>query len=516
MVLHTASDSQGPVQHPEESEFDLLVIGGGINGAGIAADAAGRGLRVLLCDKGDLAGGTSSASTKLIHGGLRYLEYFEFRLVREALMEREVLLGMAPHVIWPLRFRLPHRPGVRPRWMVRVGLGLYDLLGGRRNTLPASRAINMKGDGPLREEWQHGFEYSDCWVDDARLVVLNAMMAHDHGADIRSRVACTGLRQMGRGWVASLRSAVDGRTGEVTARAVINAAGPWVDQVTDTVGSPADGRGVRLVRGSHIVVRRLYEGEHAYMFQHSDRRVIFVIPYENDFTLIGTTEVDCTGDPGQAHISGQEVEYLLEAVNSHFRVPITADQVCHSFSGVRPLMEEENASATSLSRDYHLTFTRQPAPFLTVYGGKITTYRRLAEAAMFRLGDVFVHMGDDWTADTTLPGGDFDSPSGLLTRYRSLWPWLPDQVLRRWVRSYGTCALDLVGDASAIEDMGRDFGAGLYEREVRYLQTREWALRAEDVLWRRTKIGLHMTADEASAFRAWMEGAGPGQGGQDA
>lgn len=508
MVLHSGMESQTASQAGDL--YDLLVIGGGINGAGIAADAAGRGLRVILCEKGDLGGGASSASTKLIHGGLRYLEYFEIRLVREALAEREVLLGMAPHIVWPMRFRLPHMPGLRPRWMIRAGLFLYDWLGSR-NTLTASGTVRPDASGPLKDSLQHAFEYSDCWVDDARLVVLNAMLAREHGATIRTRTACTALSSDSGGWSATLTGQTGtGDTAEtVRARAVVNATGPWVEQVASALQPSGPVRPVRLVKGSHIVVPRLYDGSHAYLFQHPDRRVIFVIPYENDFSLIGTTEEECHDDPGQARASEEEVDYLLDAVSTYFREPVTREQVCHRFSGVRPLMEEENESATSLSRDYHLQFDRQPAPLLTVYGGKITTYRRLAESALERLKTVLPAMTEPWTATTVLPGGDFERQSALLSDFRGRWPWLPEDVARRWVRSYGTRALKLAGKADCLADMGRHFGAGLYEREAGYLVEQEWAQTAEDILWRRTKTGLHMNEEERSVFHAWMEEGGP-------
>lgn len=507
MVLHSGADAQTASEGAAGDIVDLLIIGGGVNGAGIAADAAGRGLRVMLCERGDLGGATSSASTKLIHGGLRYLEYFEIRLVREALAEREVLLGMAPHIVWPMRFRLPHMPGLRPRWMIRAGLFLYDWLGSR-TTLPASGTTRPETDGPLRDSLQYAFEYSDCWVDDARLVVLNAMLAREHGATIRTRTSCTALSPDSGGWLATLTARDGGGTETVRARGVVNATGPWVEKTVSTLQPSAAVRPVRLVKGSHIVVPRLYEGEHAYLFQHSDRRVIFVIPYENDFSLIGTTEDECHGDPGQVEASDREVDYLLDAVSTYFREPVTREQVCHRFAGVRPLMEEENESATSLSRDYHLQFDSQPAPILTVYGGKITTYRRLAESALGQLKAVLPSMTGPWTADTVLPGGDFDRQSALLSDFRTRWPWLPEEVARRWVRSYGTRARTLVGQADGLADMGRHFGAGLYEREVRYLMEQEWAVTAEDVLWRRTKTGLHMSDEERRGVHAWVEGEG--------
>ncbi len=482
--------------------FDLLVIGGGINGTGIAADAAGRGLSVVLCEMNDLASGTSSASTKLVHGGLRYLEHYEFSLVRESLAEREVLMKMAPHIIWPMRFRLPHRKGLRPRWMIRSGLFLYDNLS-RRNSLRGSHGLRLDSSSPLREEFTRGFEYSDCWVDDARLVVLNAMLAHQHGAVVLPRMRCQSLSPHNGHWRAGLQSTL-GSAQTVDARAVINATGPWATETDDLgLGGERAAR-MRLVKGSHLVVRRLFDEEHAWLLQHPDKRVVFVIPYENDYSLIGTTEVTFTGDPASAGISDEETDYLLGIVNGYFRTQLHPSDIVHSFGGVRPLLEEEGESVSKLSRDYSLVLRDTPAPLLSVYGGKITTYRRLAEKALSRLASHFPQMGDSWTHSATLPGGDFDSQAALYDRYRSSHPWLDASLLRRWVRSYGTRLEGILGDASGSDDLGEHFGAGLYEREVDYLMKHEWARTAEDVLWRRSKLGLRLAPGQVDQLGGWI------------
>lgn len=490
------------------SNVDLLVIGGGINGAGIAADAAGRGLSVLLCEKSDLGGATSSASTKLIHGGLRYLEYYEFRLVRESLAEREVLLRAAPHIVWPLRFRLPHQPSQRPAWMIRAGLFLYDHLG-KRVTLPASRTIRFGMDSPLVAEFKKGFEYSDCWVDDARLVVLNAMQASRHGATIQTRTACTALTTMtnvnGKAvWLATLTDSESGSESRVSARCVVNAAGPWVSHVGKELLPEQPPEPVRLVKGSHIVVPRLYEGEEAYMLQHRDGRVIFVIPYENEFSLIGTTEQDFSADPGAARISQEEITYLLNIVNQYFRKGLDEQDVKYHFAGVRPLMDEEVENASKVSRDYTLELDLVPAPLLTVYGGKITTYRRLAEAVLHKLAPLFPAMSDDWTAGASLPGGDFESQRELSLQLAAANPWLDSGVRERWVKQYGMLVNDMLAGAGAMSDLGVEIGPGLFPREVDYLCTREWARTVDDILWRRTKLGLRFDESNRAALSDYL------------
>ena len=495
-----------------DQPFDMAVVGGGINGCGIARDAAGRGASVLLCEMGDLGGATSSASTKLIHGGLRYLEYYEFRLVREALAEREVLLAMAPHVIRPLRFVLPHRRGMRPDWLIRVGLFLYDHLG-RRERLPGARAVDL-GSGEvgrvLRKEIVKGFEYSDCWVDDSRLVILNAVDAAERGAAILPRVRCRSARREGDAWVLETEDVLSGRRRQWRARVLVNAAGPWVSRfLDDGIGGKAD-YGVRLVKGSHIIVPRIFSHDRAYIFQNDDGRVVFAIPYEDVFTLIGTTDEDFDGDPGRARISPDETRYLCAAVNAYFEKPVTPADVVHSYSGVRPLYDDGASKALEATRDYVLTVDAENGapPLLNVYGGKLTTYRRLAEHAIEKLRPFLPGLSEAWTGGSPLPGGDFapEEVEEQTRRLRARYGFLDPHHARRLVRAYGTRAGDVLGDARRIDDLGRHFGAELYEREVAYLMEREWAISPEDVLWRRTKQGLHMTGDEASALGAWMKG----------
>lgn len=487
---------------------DLLVVGGGINGTGIAADAAGRGLDVVLCEMNDLASATSSSSTKLIHGGLRYLEQYEFRLVREALAEREVLLRNAPHIIWPMRFQLPHRKHLRPRWMIRIGLFLYDSLS-KRVSLPASRGLRFGADSPLLPELRYGFEYSDAWVDDARLVVLNAMQARARGAEILVRTRCVSLTAQEGIWTAVLATP----TGETTirARAVVNAAGPWVERFAGSAIAASKSSPVRLVKGCHIVVPRMFPGDEAYMLQNDDGRVVFAIPYEQEFTLIGTTEEDYEADPALARISGWEIDYLINIVNSCFRQKISRESVVHDFAGVRPLIGDEGtANASKVSRDYTLTLDTTKAPLLTVYGGKITTYRKLAEAVMHKLRTVFPQMQGDWTATASLPGGNFASKAQLAEEVRNRAPWLPEEILQRWLRQYGSCTTEFLAGVSSLEDLGEDFGHGLYAAEVSYLQDREWARTAEDILWRRTKLGLHFSQQEQEHLSSWLAGRAAG------
>ena len=495
-----------------ETPLDLLIVGGGVNGAGIARDAAGRGLSVLVCEQGDLAGATSSASTKLIHGGLRYLEHYEFRLVREALAEREVLLALAPHIIRPLRFVLPHAPHLRPAWMIRVGMFLYDRLGGRKR-LPGSSAIDLTQDAagqPLQEPFRRGFVYSDCWVDDARLVVLNAVDAADRGAVIRTRTRLTGARRDDRLWRATLRDAATGADIEVAARILVNVAGPWVHQVvTQTLGrQPA--HGVRLVKGSHIVVPKLFEGAHAYIFQNPDRRVVFAIPYEGLFTLIGTTDLVFEGDPARVAIDATETAYLCEAVSRFFRRPVTAKDVVWSFAGVRPLYDDGKTDPSAITRDYVLDLDAGTgtggAPALSVYGGKITTYRRLAEQVLDRLRPHLPELKPAWTATVPLPGGDIADADfdAFAAELQARYPELDAAYLTALGRRHGTRARTLLGDARAMADLGDHFGGGLFAREVDWQMRHEWARDADDVLWRRTKCGLHMNAAGRDRLARWM------------
>jgi glycerol-3-phosphate dehydrogenase len=461
---------------------DLLIVGGGINGTGIAVDAAGRGLNVVLCEMSDLASATSSASTKLIHGGLRYLEQYEFRLVREALSEREVLLRKAPHIIWPMRFQLPHRKHLRPRWMIRAGLYLYDFLG-HRVTLPRSQAITFDEQSPLVEELKNGFEYSDAWVDDARLVILNAMQARSLGAEVLTRTRCEELVMEDRLWKATLVNQLDGGSRTVYAKTLVNAAGPWVGSFAADLLGHTRPHTVRLVKGCHIIVPRLYQHPEAFLLQNSDGRVVFVIPYEQDYTLIGTTEEECAGDPGKAKISDWEIDYLISLVNECFRSKISRSDMLHNFCGVRPLIGSDEVNASKVSRDYTLEFNDEQAPALTVYGGKITTYRKLAEAAMNKLETVFPGLAEPWTEDVPLPGGDFVSVPVLRTELQQKAPWLAGDIVERWIKLYGSLVFKIIGQSAGPAEMGRDFGHGLFAREVDYLVDDEWALTAEDILW---------------------------------
>lgn len=501
----------------DTEHYDLLIIGGGINGAGIARDAAGRGLKVLLVEQGDLASATSSASTKLIHGGLRYLEYFEFRLVAEALAERETLLSIAPHIIWPLEFVLPHESHLRPAWMIRAGLFLYDHLGhgipgfGPTSTLPGSRGIRLDPDGygaGLKPEFKRGFVYYDCWVDDARLVILNARSAAALGATILPRTRLVSAKRENGRWVAKL-APESGQSGTVHAAAIVNAAGPWVRQVLDEALRTKLAADVRLVKGSHIVVPRIHAGRHAFILQNPDRRVIFMIPYERQFTLVGTTEVPVTRDDFRARITRNEIEYLCDAASRYAQNPITPGTVVWSYSGVRPLYDDGSEDPSAVTRDYHLLLDTGPwpddPPLVTVFGGKITTYRRLAEQVMAKLAPRFPGKSA-WTHTEALPGGDFGGLTfrGLLLDFRRRYPRLPKIWLARVLRRHGSLAEEIIGDAHTERELGRNFGGGLYERELDYLVRNEWARDDEDVLWRRTKCGLHMSAAEKIAVRDYL------------
>ena len=484
-----------------DAQVDLLIVGGGINGAGIARDAAGRGLSVMLVERDDLASHTSRWSSKLIHGGLRYLEYYEFRLVREALIEREVLLRAAPHIVWPLSFVLPHSPEQRPAWMIRLGLLLYDHLGGRE-ILPGSTAVNLAAPGPLGDPLQpwikRGFTYSDCWVEDSRLVALNAVDAAARGAQIRTRTRCVRARRTDGGWLAELQES-GGRSGEVRARALVNAAGPWVSSFLEGALGVSSGKRVRLIKGSHIVVPRLYPGEHPYILQNDDKRIVFVIPFEGEFSLIGTTDVPYEGDPAQARITQDETDYLCRVVNRYFRRGIEPGDVVWSYAGVRPLYDDASGSASAVTRDYvfDLDAGTGRAPLLSIFGGKITTYRKLAEHALEKLQPVMGFSGGAWTAGAVLPGGDMPGAdfAAFLATVRREHSWVPEALLRRWARAYGTRLSTLLGGAQRIADLGVDLGGGLYEAEVRYLVEHEWARTAEDILWRRSRLGLHVGED---------------------
>jgi len=497
---------------------DLLVIGGGINGAGIARDAAGRGLSVVLCEQGDLAGGTSSASSKMIHGGLRYLEHYEFRLVREALAEREVLLENAPHLVHPLRFVLPHDALLRPAWMIRAGLFLYDRLGGSRRRLAGSHGLDLAADPagePLRDERRKGFVYTDCRVDDSRLVVLNALGAAQHGATILTRTCCVQARRDGDAWIVVLRDAITGRQRSMRARILVNAAGPWVNKVLDASIATETTLRVRLVKGSHIVVARLYDGDHAYILQNDDGRVVFALPFEENFTLIGTTDVPYAGDPNGIRIDSDEIDYLCAAINRYFERPIGAGDVVWSYAGVRPLLDDGVGDPAAVTRDYRLEIEAPEggAPLLSVFGGKITTYRRLAEQAMAKLSPFTPGVGGPWTASSPLPGGDIDDAdvARFLNQTRARYPWLPAGLAARYVNAYGTRTAALLDGADGLDDLGHDFGASLFEREVAYLADTEWARSAEDILWRRSKLGLICPEETAPALDDWFAGRDPEQ-----
>lgn len=491
---------------------DLFVIGGGVNGAGIARDAAGRGLSVILCEKDDLAEGTSSRSGKLVHGGLRYLEYYEFRLVREALIEREVLLESAPHIIWPMRFVLPYAKGLRPAWLIRLGLFLYDHIGGRK-LLPATKTLDMARDPagkPLKPLFRKAFEYSDGWVNDARLVALNARDAADRGATIRTRTKVVGARREGALWTVRLENAQTGDTEEVKARLLVNAAGPWVDHVLSATVGLNDVHNVRLVQGSHIVIGKKFDDPRAYFFQNKDGRIIFAIPYEEEFTLIGTTDQDYPGDPHDVKISDAEIDYLCAAASEYFAKPVKRSDIVWTYSAVRPLYDDGASKAQEATRDYVLKADggEGTAPIVNTFGGKITTYRRLSESMLEKIEGFLGKRGKPWTANAPLPGGDFPA-SGFdaeVAKLKTAYPFLDARLARRLTRLYGTRARMLLGLARSNADLGRNFGADLYEAEVRYLVQNEWAMTAEDVLWRRTKRGLHLGREQAAALDEFMRG----------
>jgi len=488
--------------------YDLAVIGGGVNGCGIARDAAGRGHSVFLCEMNDLASGTSSWSSKMIHGGLRYLEFYDFHLVREALIEREVLWHVAPHLIAPQRFVLPHHDGLRPAWLLRLGLLIYDHLGGRR-LLPATRTLDLRKDvagKPLKPIYKTGFEYSDCTVDDARLVVLNAVDAVARGATIRTRTRAVKAERVDGLWRIIVEDVSTGVTSAVDARVLVNAGGPWVEQVLSQRTDVAAKAKVRLVQGSHIVVRKLYDHDRAYTFQHADGRVVFVIPYQNDFTLIGTTDRDYNGDPTLVKATQDEIDYLCKSVSDYLATPVTPDAVVWSYSGVRPLYDDGASEARAATRDYVFELdTPDGAPILSVFGGKITTYRTLAEHALEKLSP-YLGDGKSWTKTAPLPGGNFSVNGGadLVKQLLRDYPFLPLRLAQRLIRAYGTCARDVLGRANILADLGRDFGYGLTEREVRYLMQHEFARTAEDVVWRRSKLGLWLSQDEIAALDTWM------------
>jgi glycerol-3-phosphate dehydrogenase len=492
--------------------FDLAIIGGGVNGCGIARDAVGRGSSVFLCEMNDLASGTSSWSTKLVHGGLRYLEYYEFRLVREALIEREILWQIAPHIIRPLRFVLPHHAGLRPAWLLRLGLFLYDHIGGR-HLLPPTRSVDLTRDEvgkPLMpNRYRKGFEYSDCFVDDARLVVLTARDAADRGADIRTRTRAVEIRQAEGIWHVTVENAESGARSTIAARVLVNAGGPWVENVlAHGAGVNAKAK-VRLVQGSHIVVRKLYDHDRAYMFQNADGRIIFVIPYQDDFTLIGTTDRDYHGDPAKVKATPEEIDYLCASASEYLARPVKPGDVVWTYSGVRPLYDDGASEAKAATREYVLELdTPGGVPLLSIYGGKITTHRRLAEEVLQRLSPYLrdTKAKEGWTANAALPGGDMDvsAIAALTAELVHDYPFLTPAHAGRLAHAYGTRAAKMLGTAKSIADLGRSFGATLTEAEVKYLMTVEWARTAEDVVWRRSKLGLRLSASEIAAIDDWM------------
>jgi glycerol-3-phosphate dehydrogenase len=496
----------------DATKVDLVVIGGGINGVGVARDAAGRGLKVLLCEKDDLAMHTSSASTKLIHGGLRYLEHYDFMLVRHALQEREVLLRSAPHIIWPLRFILPHHRDLRPRWMIRLGLFLYDHIGGRK-ILPASHSVDLRthvSGECLKDTYTNGFEYSDCWVQDSRLVVLNARDAADHGADIRVRTECTDLTATDDGWQVELLDKATDKKTTVAARAVINASGPWVEETLDLQQRNKSKHGVRLVKGSHVVVPKLFDHDYTYTFQNADGRVLFAVPYEHHYTLLGTTDIEVEGDPGQVEIEQREIDYICEAVGEYFNQPIDPATVVWSYAGVRPLYDDASENASHVTRDYVIHMTKSGPPMVSIFGGKITTYRKLSEEVVDMVLPALQQSAAAWTSGTHLPGGDI-ADADFVTFHNALkqrLSWMPEAVLADYARNYGTRIDDVLNGATSVADLGEDFGGGLYEAEVRYLIRVEWARTAEDILWRRSRKGLHVGVEGRDRLQQWMQSNG--------
>ena len=491
--------------------YDVLIIGGGINGCGIARDAAGRGFSVCLCEAGDFGGGTSSASTKLVHGGLRYLEHYEFLLVRKALMEREVLWKIAPHIIWPMRFVLPHHCGLRPAWLIRLGLLLYDHIGGRK-LLPATTSVNLRSDEtgrPLKQAFKKAFEYSDCWVDDSRLVVLNALDAANRGASMRPHTRVAHAQRAGGQWRVEIEDALSGLSHAVTAGIIVNAAGPWVDMVLKQVFGQIDARNVRLVRGSHIVIARKFAHGKAYIFQNDDHRIIFAIPYEGDYTLIGTTDAEHGDAMDKPEISADEIDYLCGMASEYFAGPVTRSDVVWTYSGVRPLYDDGASKAQETTRDYVIgeDGDSDAGLLLNIFGGKITTFRVLAEEILKIIETTLGPRRPSWTAHTALPGGDFEAQgfTALADGYADGRPHIDRKLITRLVRHYGTRAQTVLGDAQQTSDLGRDFGNGLHEAEVIYLMRHEFALRAQDILFRRTKLGIAYDARQIQVLQAFMD-----------
>ncbi len=500
--------NMSPIPH-----FDMLIIGGGINGAGIARDAAGRGFSVCLCEAGDFGGGTSSASTKLVHGGLRYLEHYEFRLVREALMEREVLWAMAPHIIRPLRFILPHHKGLRPAWLLRLGLFLYDHIGGRK-LLPGTKTLDLRSDPvgkPLKPEFHKAFEYSDCWVEDSRLVILNLRDAQQRGARIHPRTAAEQARFEDGKWHVTLRDTTTGSTDDVSANLIVNAAGPYVDEVLKSVFGRNDAHNVRLVGGSHIVVRKMFEHDRCYILQNDDERIIFAIPYEDEYTLIGTTDVEQADIREKPKITSEEIDYLCTMASKYFVEPVTRDDIVWTYSGVRPLFDDGASKAQEATRDYVIRRDEKlgNGSLINIFGGKITTYRRLAEAMMDEIETVVGKRGSEWTKGATFVGGDFPATglADLISGYRRQYDFVAPELMNRLVRTYGTETAKILGDAKLMSDLGKDLGAGLHEIEAKHLIEHEWAASAEDILFRRTRLGIRLSANQIKQIQSWVESA---------
>lgn len=508
MGIQDSRNNSSPYQ--VANTYDLLVVGGGINGTGIAADAAGRGLSVMLCEQNDLGSATSSASSKLVHGGLRYLEHYEFRLVREALAEREVLLKIAPHLVRPMRFTLPHRRHLRPGWMIRSGLFLYDHLA-PRETLPPARRVRFSASGPLNPSIKKGYSYSDCWVDDARLVIANAQAARNYGARVVRNTRCIKARQLKDQslWAVELQDTQTGEVSTAYAKALVNASGPWAARIFDQALDRPSPHGVRLIKGSHIIVPRLIDTDDAHILQNTDRRIVFVLPYEERFSLIGTTDKEYEGNPSDVAIDDDEIDYLLNVVNEHFISQLSRDDIVHTYSGVRPLLDDESSDPSAITRDYTLELQGDAAeaPLLSIFGGKITTYRKLAEAAVERLRPWFPEMGPSFTGTTPLPGAtqQLNNRASLLECLASLYPQLPADMLERFSRSYGLLAIRFLGERQTTAQLGEHFGSMLYECEVEYLMDQEWACTTDDVLWRRSKLGLQLEPEQVEQLARWME-----------
>ncbi|WP_060980670.1 glycerol-3-phosphate dehydrogenase [Vibrio splendidus] len=504
------SAQQNNSNNSTSSTLDLIVIGGGINGAGIAADASGRGLNVGLYEANDFASATSSASSKLIHGGLRYLEHYEFRLVSEALAEREVLLRKAPHVAQPMRFRLPHRPFLRPAWMIRCGLFLYDNLG-KRTTLPGSKTVNLAKSGLLKPEMKTGFEYSDCWVDDARMVLLNVLAAKENNAEVRNYCRVEKAHREGGIWHVTILDVMTNQRFERKAKALVNAAGPWVKQFFDDGLEQASPRNIRLIKGSHIVVPRIHDEPQAYILQNKDNRIVFMIPYLDKFSIIGTTDLEYKGDPREVAIDDVEVDYLIDIVNQHFVKQLGREDVVWTYSGVRPLCDDESDSPQAITRDYTLELDAEldQAPLLSIFGGKLTTYRKLGEAALKKLEPHLTNMGAPWTANDTLPGGNFScSREQLAKMIHTKYSWASEALLLRYVTQFGTYTWKLLEGVNSEADLGIQFSSeahGVYQVEIDYLINEEMAMTDEDILWRRTKLGLYMSESEQQAVTDYLK-----------